>query len=294
MKALLPGMRAAFVLAAALALAACSALRVTYNNADTVLRYMAWEYFDLDAGQFDEVKAKLASVHEWHRASELPVYAVLARTASQRVAKGLKEDDIAWGISMLRARYRMLAARIAADGAPVFVTLSPEQLVHLEKKLAERNAKFAREFFPGDEKAGLRAQAKTMIDRFEEWTGSLSREQEARIERFVRSHTRYTVLRFEDRARLQRDAVALMRGVRGAAALGPRLAALFSHPDDRRTEDFRRETQRWEADFARLLVELDRTLTAEQRARSVRRLTSYADDFQTLAGERHFARTSGQ
>ena len=283
------GRAIAFVLA--FALSACSAMRVSYNNADTVLRYMAWEYFDLDGAQYDDVKARLARLHEWHRAKELPLYAELARQARQRAADGVKEEDIAWGIAALRARYRVVAARAAEDAAPLLARLSPEQLAHLERKVARRNEKFAEEYLAEDEKSRIRVQTKKMIERFEDFTGPLSDEQELRIRRFMRNHQRFTRLRFEDRQRWQREALALIRNDHDPGNLGSRLAALFSHPEIYREQEFMRVTARWEADFSGLVVDLSRTLTAEQRARALRRLDIYAQDFLILAGENAFARS---
>lgn len=276
----------------AFALSACSAVRVSYNNADTVLRYMAWEYFDLDGAQYDDVKARLVRLHEWHRAKELPLYAEIAREARQRAANSVNDKDVAWGLAALRTRYRVVAARAAEDAAPLLATLSPEQLIHLEKKIARRNEKFAEEYLPEDEKSRIRAQAKKMIERFEDFTGSLSDQQQARIGRFIRNHQRFTRLRFQDRQRWQREALALIRSHRDPRELGSRLAALFSHPEVYRDQDFARVTARWEADFARLVVDLSGTLTPEQRARALGRMQTYAEDFHDLAGGKAIAGTS--
>lgn len=284
-----PGSAIALLLA--FALSACSAVRVSYNNADTVLRYMAWEYFDLDGAQYEDVKARLVRLHEWHRATELPLYAEIAREARRRAADSVNEKDVAWGLAALRTRYRFAAARAAEDAAPLLATLSPEQLIHLEKKIARRNEKFAGENLPEDERSRVRVQAKKMIERFEDFTGSLSDEQQMRIGRFIRNHQRFTRLRFEDRQRWQREALALIRSHRDPRELGPRLAVLFTQPESYRDQEFPRVAARWEADFAGLIVDLTRTFTPEQRARSLRRMDAYAEDFSILAGENAVARS---
>src|SRR5207245_11036270 len=49
-----------FLLAiSALVLASCSATRVAYDNADTMLRFMASSYLDLDAGQSDDLAPRI-------------------------------------------------------------------------------------------------------------------------------------------------------------------------------------------------------------------------------------------
>ena len=195
-----------FLVAAAFALAACSLTRVAYNNADTVARFMVDSYLDLDDAQSKDLSAHMARLHQWHRANELPVYAALLRSASQRAARGITVEDVAWGLANVRARYRRLAAGAAEEAAPVLATLGAPQLAALERRFAEKNEKYAKKYLASDDGGRRRAQLDRAVKRIEDFTGDLTREQRALLERFVRSHERHVVLRFEDRQRWQRDA----------------------------------------------------------------------------------------
>lgn len=283
--------RSGIIVAAAVALllAACSALQFSYNNADGLLRYMAWDYFDLDGEQSEALQARISRLHDWHRTNELPTYAALLQAASERVTRGLTGSDADWAIQVLRSRYRLLTARAAQEAASILATLTPGQVMALEKKLANDEAKFVKEWLIGDEKSRERTRAKRMVERFEEWTGDLSSEQRARVERFVQAHPRWSQIRLQDRRRWQREAVALIKRYRNAAELAPRLSRLFSEPEAGRSDEYRRETRRWETDLAELVAELSATLSAEQRSRVVRRLDRYAEDFRALARARSFA-----
>jgi hypothetical protein len=276
-----------FLLAiSALALAACSTTRLAYDNADTVLRFMASSYLDLDAAQSDDLTPRIVRFLQWHRSSELPVYAALLRSASRRAAEGITAEDVAWGLANVRLRYRRLAAKAAEDAAPVLATLASAQLAALERKLAEDNEKFAKKFLSSDDKERRRAQLKRMLERFRDFAGELTPEQEARIERFALAHERHVALRFEDRQRWQRDLVAALKEERGPQELGRRLAEMFTRPEPRRSEEFVREDKGWDEDLGQLIVDLDRSLSPKQRAQVVRRLSDYAEDFAVLSGRR--------
>ena len=266
-------------------LAACSVTRVGYNYADIVVRYMASSYLDLDAVQSEDLEPRLVRLHQWHRVNELPAYAELLRSASQRAARGITAEDVAWGLGNVRARYRSFAAKAAEDAAPVLATLEPAQLAALEHKFAENNEKYAKKFLSLEDEKRRRAQTKRMLERFSDFAGDLSSEQEARIERFALAHERHVALRFEDRQRWQRDLVALLRQQRAPQELGRSLADMFDKPELRRSEEFLREDRRWDEDLGRLIVDLDRSLSPKQRARVVRRLSDYAEDFSVLAGK---------
>jgi hypothetical protein len=288
-KGSIPRRRAALLLAACFALAACSATRLAYDNADTAVRFMASSYLELDAAQMEDMRLRIARFHEWHRANELPAYAALLRSASERAARGITAEDVAWGLANVRARYRKLAAKAAEDAAPVLATLAPDQIAVLERKFADNDEKYQKDFLSPDDGKRRRAQVKRMLERFRDFTGDLSVDQEARIELFVLAHEKHVALRFEDRRQWQRNAIAALKAPHQARDLGASLADMFDKPEQRRTEEFIREDRRWDEDLGQLVVALDRTLSSRQRARVVRRLSDYANDFAALAGEKRDA-----
>ena len=271
------------VTAGALGMSGCSLMRVGYNYADNVALYMARDHFDPGTAQYEELKTRVARLHQWHRGKELPEYETLLRSAMARIEKGVAPLDVSWAYSALRVRFRDVAVRVSEEVAPVLATLSTAQIAHLEHKLAEANEKYAREYLNGNPSKQHRARTERTKDRFEDWVGGLNREQEAMIEQFVAANDRYTRLRFEDRQRWQRDAVALIKRHRRAEDLAVHLGRLFADPDATRTEEFLGETKRWEASLALLMVQMNRTLTREQRARAIERLGRYADEFKALA-----------
>jgi len=277
------------LLAACVALVSCSSTRFAYDNADTALRYMASSYLDLDPAQAEEMRLRIVQFHEWHRAHELPAYAALMRSASERAARGITAEDVAWGLASVRARYRGFAAKAAEDAAPVLATLAPDQIAVLERKFAENNRKFEAKFLASDGEKRRRAQADRMLERFRDFAGDLTPDQESRIERFALAHESHVALRFEDRRRWQRDVVAALSGQRPAQDLGRSLAEMFDKPERRRSEAFIVADNAWDEDFGQLIVELDRTLSARQRAHVVGRLSDYAKDFAALAGEKEAA-----
>jgi hypothetical protein len=267
-------------------LVSCSATRVAYDNADTVLRFMVPSYLDLDAAQSEDLRPRILRFHQWHRSNELPLYAALLQSASQRAGKGMTAEDVAWGLANVRSHYRRFAAKAAEDAAPVLATLAPAQLAGLEHKLAEDNEKFAKKFLSSDDKERRRAQLKRMLERFRDFAGDLSPDQEARIERFALDNERHVALRFEERQRWQRDCVAVLKEQHEPQELGRRLAEMFTRPELRRSEEFIREDKRWDEDLGQLILDLDRSLSPKQRAQVVRRLSDYAEDFAVLAGRR--------
>ena len=286
-------LRLAACLALVALLASCSAVRVAYNNAEPLVRFAANDYFDLDDRQNEEFRNRLAQFHAWHRSAELPAYAALLTDAAQRLEAGLGRGDVRWAAEAVRARYRVLVARAAGDAAPILVTLAEPQIEELGRRLAKANAKYAEENVTGGARRTHRTRLKRMLGRFEDWTGELSDAQEARIERFVTEQAPLAALRLEDRRRAQRAAVALLRERRDARARAAGLADLFGHPEAHRSATYVAALARWEDGLAGLLVDIDRMLSEEQRARVVQRMRRYAEDFHALSDERKLAGAPG-
>ena len=281
-----------FAVAALAGLAGCSAVQFSYNNAGGLIRFMARDYADLDPAQSEALRRGVADLQDWHRNYELPEYVRVLQSAGKRVSRGVTRIDIDWAIDTLRKDYRRFAGRAAEEAAPLLVTLRTEQIDSIEKKLAKDEAKYVKEWLSDNPMRRERHASERMIDRFEEWTGNLSREQQARIKLFVHEHPRNAEIRLEERRRWQKTAVQLLRERRKADELASQLALLFGEPDTQRSDEYVRETRRWESDLANLVVELDKTLTAEQRARVLRRMERYADDFNALTQAPRMAQQS--
>ncbi|MBM3345825.1 MAG: hypothetical protein FJY55_04925 [Betaproteobacteria bacterium] len=277
--------RAAIALALVVALGGCTAVRIAYNNADTLVRYMASDYVELEPAQQEEFRVRLARFHDWHRASELPAYAALLTEVARRAADGVDATEVAWAAAELRVRYRHLARRAAAEAAPLLAGLSAAQIDDVERKLAEGNAKYAAERYLDDPRRRQRHAARQMRKQFSDWLGSLSVAQEDRIGRFVQAHDAILLLRYEDRKRRQRAGMRLIRAGGEPAAL----AELLAEPEIGRAPELAAAAARHESGLTQLVVEIVAEASPDQRAHALRRLESYARDFQVLAGQKAVA-----
>ena len=82
---------------ALLALAACSATQMVYDNGATLLRWRATSYLDVHGSQAQDLDRRIETFLAWHRSTALPQYAVLAEACARRVERGLTRADLEWG-----------------------------------------------------------------------------------------------------------------------------------------------------------------------------------------------------
>jgi len=170
---------------------------------------MASSYLELDAAQAEEHAQRIVQFHEWHRRSEVPAYARLMRSASERAARGITTEDVAWGLESVRSRYRKFASKRRGRGTGARDPRSRAD--HgARAQVRDNNEKFEKEFLPAD-RASAGARSEAQLERFRDFAGELTVDQEARIELFALAHERHVALRFEDRRNLQHDLVAAIK-----------------------------------------------------------------------------------
>jgi hypothetical protein len=276
-------LRFLLLLLALAALAGCSGTRLAYNNADTVVRWMADDYFALQGPQEEDFKARLARFHAWHRSEELPRYSVLMTSAGDKLANGLTAAELTWAWESVKGRYRRMAAYAAPELAAVLATLTPPQFERLDKKFAESDAEYAKKHLKGGEAEQRRRRDKRNLELMREWFGDLSDEQEAQIKISSAKLPLLYELRLQNRRRRQGEFVALLKGSRSQAELEPKLKHWLTEWDEGASPEYRRLSELHRDLYIQMLLELDRSLTAAQRARAVARFQEFAEIFKALA-----------
>lgn len=281
----------AFLLLALAVLAGCSGARLAYNNADTVLRWMADDYFALEGAQEEDFNARLERFHAWHRGEELPRYSVLMTSAGDKLANGLTTAELLWAWENVKGRYRRMAAYAAPELAAVLATLTPAQFDRLEKKFAESEAEFTRKFLKGGEAEQRKRRDKRNLELMREWFGELSGEQEAQLKSASAGLPLVYELRLQNRQRRQGEFLALLKTVRSPAELEPRLKHWLTEWEEGASPAYRRLSEQHQALYIQMLLELDRGLTPAQRVHAVTRLHEYAEIFKSLAGHNKLAQS---
>ena len=271
--------RLAWFAALAALLGGCSTTQLAYDNADTFLRWQARAYLDLPGEQSDELDARIAAFHAWHRAQALPQYAQLAGEAARRLERRLSREDLVWSYDSARAQARESLRAAAAEIAGLLDRLGPEQVAHLEERLAEDNRKFARENLAGTPEERRKRRARRHLERLQEWLGELSDAQAERVRLYSERAPLVDELRDADRRRRQAELLAMLRE-RGARR---RLADWAANWDSGRAPEYAAAASAVQEHYFNLLLEIDAMLSAAQRRAEVSRLQEFAADFAVLA-----------
>ena len=273
----------AVLLAAAWLLSGCNAaMRIAYENADTFLHWRALSYVPLSGKAAEELDERIDRFLAWHRAKALPQYARLAADAARRISAGLSPADLVWGYDSIIAQARESLRAAAVQGAPLFDRLTPQQITHLERRVAEDNRRFQRENLRGSERERRRRRTERNVERLEDWVGRLSQAQLERVKQYSERAPLLDEFRDRDHKRIQAEFLAMVR----AKEAKKRLPDLAANYDRGRDPAYVAALEASRKEYVAMALDIDRSLSEHQRARAAGELRRYADDFRTLAGER--------
>jgi hypothetical protein len=257
----------------------CSTVRFAYDNADAYLRWQVHSYIVVQGQDADELDERIDEFHAWHRKNALPKYVTLAHEVAQRFSDGLSHADLVWGYDSARAQVRESLRKAAELVAPLLDRLSADQIKAMEDRIADENRRFYRDNLRGTERDRRAQRARLAINRLEDWVGKLTQAQVQRVREYAERAPLADELRDRDRKRLQKEVLAILR----AREARKRLADQLVNWERGREPAYVAALDAWREQFFTLLVDIDRSLTSEQRARVQRQLRRYADDFEALA-----------
>jgi Family of unknown function (DUF6279) len=285
------GWRGFALLLTVLLLQACSAVKLAYNQAPTLLYWRLDSYADFSDAQSERVHQDLARYLLWHRRQQLPLYADLL----QRIRPQLSEP-----ISAEQACQIFEQARSALDGLldPSQWTLiwlagelSEEQLQHIERKQASSNAQWRKEWLGLRPEQLLEQRFEQILSRSEMLYGSLDDAQQAALRAALTASSVFDAqLSYAARLRLQQDLLQTLRQIRrerleiepARVLLRAYMARAVESPD----LAHRRYQQALIREGCAVFSRLHNATTPAQRAQAMQTLKRYEDDFRQLASQR--------
>ncbi|HVE54826.1 MAG TPA: DUF6279 family lipoprotein [Ramlibacter sp.] len=276
-------------LSLALALSACSAIKLGYSNLPNLAYWWLDGYADFSDEQAPLVRDELARLQAWHRQQELPLVVELLARMEQAAPGEVSAQQACSYLGEVQQRLKAVQERGEGPVMAIAASLTGRELRHIQRKFRRNNENFQKEWVhvPREEQVGKRYE-KT-LERVETIYGRLDAPQRAvlrqRLEQSAydpaRSHAEYQ--------RRQQELLAFLRraGPRGTPAdeshaLVRGWFARIEHAPDPAYRAYQ-DTLRQEgcATFAAV----HQVTTAAQREQAVRRLRAYQRDLRELMAQ---------
>jgi hypothetical protein len=278
------------LLSLAVALGGCSAIKLGYATLPELSYWWLDGYLDFDDTQRQRVREDIARIHAWHRTSELPRLAPLLQRA-ERMAPGEVTPEQACAFEpAVRERLDALRERVEPALTTTALSLGEAQLRHLERKYAQNNREYTKEWIQVAPAEQLDKRVKQVLERAEAVYGGLQDSQRAALREQLQNSQWNATTMLAERRRRQQDTLAVLRRLTGQPALPLREAQAAVHelldrfitsPDPA----FRTYVDAMRQETCRVTSAVHNGTTPAQRDFAVRRLRAWQRDIGELAAQ---------
>jgi Family of unknown function (DUF6279) len=276
------------LLAAALSLlGACSALRFGYNQADELAYWWLDGYVDFNETQTQPVRQALTQWHAWHRRTQLPDYTALLVQAQAEALEPTTAQQLCKWWDSVRSRIDVATERMVAPAAELMLTLTPQQIGHIERRQAKANAEFRGDYLQTDPAQRRKEAVRRAVERAESFYGRLDDAQRERVVKLVAGSPFDAEIWFVERQARQQDALQLLRRLKAEGAgrdeAQAALRAYFERLTHSPRPDYRRYAQALTQYNCQFMAEVHNAASAAQRQVLVGKLKGWEGDLRALA-----------
>jgi len=257
-------------------------IRVAYNQLDWLALWYIEDYFELDRAQEPEAKRLISGTLTWHRATQLPKYAALARRVREDVETGVDGEFLAARYAEVVELWDALLQHVAPDLARLLQTLSDEQVEALFARLAEKNSELEDDYSGVSLEERRGKQDKEIIRAFRRFTGKLNTSQEALVTGQTAQMHDLSSDWLRRRAVWQGEFRVLLAGRKSDPTFVDRFTDLVLNPNQFDASGYRGLVEENRQRSFRLVAEVLGTLTPAQAKHLQKSLKTYADDFDSL------------
>ena len=266
----------------------CSTVKLAYNQVPHLAHWKLNSYLNLSDAQTERVRDELGDLHQWHREQMLPRHAELMQKVQQQLPSTLSPDQACSMYGEGRVQFDKVLAQAEPKLVWLASQLSDAQIRHLQKKQAESNADWKKEWVDVNPEKLHAQRFKQLLSRTETFYGSLQEPQKAALGAFISDSTFDPQRSYAERLRRQKDLVQVLQKIAEdrtnteltRALLRGYIARFNASPDA--------AYQR----YAKALVEegcegfsrMHNAMTATQRLKAVQSVQGYEQDFWILAG----------
>lgn len=270
-----------FIVALVLLMNGC-ALTFGYRHADWLIRWQLDHYVDLTSSQRQEVAARLEPLLVRHRTEALPQYEQFLKDLQQRVGRGLSREDLEWTFAAYDRFRADLFERAVPEAGRLLTTLSRKQVRHLERVFRKEEAKGDR-ILQAPVAARLDDRTRKGMALVEEWLGTLSQEQSARVRPLILALPDSQPVWWDYRRQRHDEILGLLRHPMAAEEINHRLRQMFVQSRQSAPARYVEMDRDMRTGLTALVLETDRIITPLQRRHAVASIQKVIDELHALA-----------
>lgn len=264
-----------------LMLGGCSQ-KTAYNHLDLLVAEYLDDYVELNNIQQVQLEKSLNETLAWHREQQLPVSIEWLQSLKQDLGEELTYDRVAFHADQLLMFWNAIEGQFANDMAVLLPTLSVEQRKELLKSFAEKNDEFREEYIEIGQKERREQLVKRVEDSFERWLDDLTENQITQIHATAHKMEDTAPNMLAMRIQWQNELLRLLNDGAGHSDVQQDIVNVFVQRNALRSEAYQQQLETNQDLIYRLIVNISKTLEAEQKEYLVSRIDDYIELFKSL------------
>lgn len=272
-------------------LQACSAVKLTYNNAPALVTWWLNGYLDLNDAQHQVLSPQLVALQSWHREAELPVYIHLLENWQGQMRNDITPAQACDVFANVRNRMRVFNTHVEPIVLNVAPSLTAEQLKHLENRFEKRNRKWRDEWMQSDLDDRREYRLKESVKRAETLYGKLNDTQKALLKTSISNSSFDPQITYKEILRREQDALQVLGDIQKKPGDEVRAKTEVHAYFDRLMQSpnplYRDNLETINRESCNTFAELHNTATPEQRAHATEALQHYINDLRILHQQAH-------
>lgn len=271
------------VLAVSLLLQGCSfATRFAYNHLDWLANRELAKYVDLNDAQEQWLEPRFNQFWDWHRDSQLPLYAADLRQLMGALERGLTREDLLTANARMEQHWVSITDALREDAIALLRQLDDTQVAQMLVRVDAKNQEFI------DERLSVSAQERKEEDRkdardwFDDRLGSVSLGQREAIEQWLNQRLDLSD-QWQARRLWWRTAFADALARRDQAGAADELSTLLFDSRSSWSETLQEQVEFNQQRWLDLTLEVLRQSSDKQRRHLLAYLGELAEDFEALA-----------
>ena len=267
----------------------CSAVKLAYNQVPHLAYWQLNWYLDLSETQTEHVRSELGDLHQWHRDTMLPRHAELLQKVQQQLPAPISPTQACRAFDEARIQLDKVLAQAEPKLVTLALQLTDAQIRNLEKKQADSNADWKKEWVDITPDKLREQRFKQLLSRAEGFYGALDEPQKSALRTFIAQSSFDPQRTYAERLRRQKDLVQVLQKIaedrtntdQARSLLRGYLARFQTSPD----AAYQRYAHALVEEGCEGFSNVHNAMTAAQRLKAVQSVKGYEQDFLVLAAQ---------
>ena len=273
-------------------LSACSSTTFLYNRLDILLPWYMGDYVDLNREQKQQLDELLEPLLRWHRMQELPRYLQTLQTIQANLDRPLEVADFEHTIAEFEAAFERLEVEALELLLVVGEGLDEEQVQQFLAVLEDEQSEYEEKYLSRDDEEYVEEAYENLLENTEDYLGRLDWGQKETLQQAAQNMRRADSVWLQERQEWVDELRQYLRREPGwQQAMRAALTQRDQGDDEQYNDVFSHNTLQ----IQQALVTVVNARTDKQDRRLRRRLSSFAEDLETLIeqGRKRGYTTSG-